>query len=42
MPSVVMNEGTLSPIVIKPMIRPISAQAASAARIANGTGRPKS
>ena len=42
MPNVVMNDGTLSPIVIRPMIRPISAQAASAARIASGTGRPKS
>ena len=34
MPSVVMNDGTLSPIVISPITRPISAQAASAARIA--------
>ena len=42
MPNVVMNDGTRSPIVIRPMMRPISAEAASAARIANGTGRPKS
>ena len=40
MPSVVMNDGTLSPIVISPIASPISAQTASAATIAATTGSP--
>ncbi len=42
MPSVVMKDGTLSPMVMSPIVRPISAQAASATTIASGSGTPKS
>ncbi len=41
-PSVVMNDGTLSPMVMSPIIKPISAQTASAATIAIGSGIPRS
>ncbi len=41
MPSVVMKDGTRSPIVIRPIVSPISAQTASAATIASGSGTPE-
>jgi CoA-transferase family III len=39
-PSVVLNDGTLSPVVISPIASPINAHAASATTMAATTGSP--